>query len=229
MPFGLDDPQKQQAALFTLLLLGGAYLFWQYVYSPLHQERVAVEDRLSTLQAYNDQARALTQPGRVAELRRREAEYQVALATYETMLPSQAEVSALLEDVARAALQEDVSVVSFLPQDPVSGPNLVELPYDVQIQGDYHAIGRFLADVANLPRLVRPVVASLESVEVTTQEGDHTVTNYQVLATMKLSTFIPPEGSAVGVSQAHAGETSMGRSAEPRRAADAAKESPDAG
>lgn len=199
MAFGLDDPQKQQAVLLGLLLMGAGYVFHQYVWSPLHEERVVMEDRLATLEAYNDRARALTQPGRIADLRQREAEFQVALSAYETMLPSRAEVSSLLEDVARAALTYEVDIVNFAPLDPVVGETLVELPYDVQVQGDYHDIGRFLADVANLPRLVRPVVVALEHVEMQTGPEESTAVVHEVLGSLTLSTFIPPDGMAIGV------------------------------
>jgi type IV pilus assembly protein PilO len=196
--FGLDEPERQQAALFALLLLGGVYLFWQYAYSPLKEERVLLQDRVATLQSHNEQARALTQPSRVADLRRREAEFRVALAAYETMLPTESEVSALLEDVARSALTQNIAIVNFSPVESRVGPNLIEVPYDVQVQGGYHDIGRFLADVANLPRLVRPVVVSLQSVEVPDPQ-DAQRTTFEVLATLTLSTFMPPDGVSRGV------------------------------
>lgn len=196
--FGLNDPDRQQAFLFALLLAGGAFLFWQYLHSPLRDERILLEDRLATLQSHNDQARTLTQPSRVAELRQREAEFRVALATYETMLPTESEVSGLLEDVARAALQQNVDVVNFAPLESRAGETLVELPYDVQVQGGYHDIGRFLTDVANLPRLVRPVVLSLQAVEIQVA-GVTGEKRYEVLATLTLSTFMPPGGVSRGV------------------------------
>ena len=199
MAFGLDDPQKQQAILFGMLLVGGGYLFWQYVWGPVHEERVAVEERLTTIETHNDRARALTQPGRIAELRRREAEFEVALAAYETMLPTESEVSGLLEEVARVALENDIAIVNFAPLEPVVAENLTELPFDVQIQGGYHDIGRFLAAVANLPRLVRPVVVSLEVVEIDIHEGDEERTEYEVLAALTLSTFTAPGGVSRGV------------------------------
>ena len=68
MPFGLDSPEKQRVALFALLLAGLVYVFWQYLYTPLRAERLATEEQLATLQSYNDQARALTQPARLREL-----------------------------------------------------------------------------------------------------------------------------------------------------------------
>lgn len=193
MAFGLDDPQKQRAALLILLLLGGGYAFYAYLWSPVRSERVAVQERVATLAQFNDQARVLTQARRIKDLQRREAEYQVALATYEMMLPSEAEVATLLEDVASSALQHNVEIVNFAPLEPLVGEDLLELPYDVQVQGDYHDIGHFLASVASLPRLVRPAVVSLQSVEVEAAT-DTEAAEYAVLATMRLSTFLPSGG-----------------------------------
>ncbi|MGH7563349.1 MAG: hypothetical protein ACREK5_02870, partial [Gemmatimonadota bacterium] len=72
--FGLDSPDRQRIALFALLLVGGAVLFHRYVWSPLHDDRIATETRLARLDRANRQARALTQPARISELERRESE-----------------------------------------------------------------------------------------------------------------------------------------------------------
>ncbi|HET6360593.1 MAG TPA: type 4a pilus biogenesis protein PilO [Gemmatimonadota bacterium] len=209
MAFGLDSPERQRAALFTLLLLGLTYAFWQYLYSPLREERTVLEDRLATIQSYNDQARALTQPARLRELEQQEAEYQVRLAEYETLLPSDAEVPTLLEEVAFAAIENEVKIVNFAPLPEVPGESLVEIPYDVQVQGDYHDVGRFLASVVSFQRVVRPTVSELLQSQAGAVQGVTTAPQapaaaqpdapaaaapppeYEVLATMRLSTYVP--------------------------------------
>jgi len=210
MAFGLDSPDRQRAVLFTLLLAGLAYVFWQYLYSPLREERMVTEERLDTLQSYNDQARALTQPARLRDLEQREAEYQVRLAEYETLLPAEAEVPTLLEEVAFAAIENDVKIINFAPLPEVPGDVLIEIPYDVQVQGDYHDVGRFLASVVSLPRVVRPTISELLQAEVGAVQGLTTAPQaqapegqpaaptqappppeYEVLATMRLSTYVP--------------------------------------
>ena len=129
------------------------------------------------------------------------------LAEYETLLPSEAEVPTLLEEVAFAAIENDVKIVNFAPLPEVPGDVLVEIPYDVQVQGDYHEVGRFLASVVSFPRVVRPTISELLQSEVgavqglTTapqaapatpgQPGDVEETEYEILATMRLSTFVP--------------------------------------
>ena len=197
MAFGLEDPQKQRAFLGVLLALGLGYVFYAYVYGPVHDERVAASERLEEIESYNSQARALSQPRRLNELRRQEAEYQVALAAYETMLPAEAEVAGLLGDVAAGAASNGVTIVNFAPLEAVAGENLTELPYDLQVQGGYHDIGRFLAEIANLPHLVRPSVTAMEQVRIEEeapegQDGDREANvRYEVLATMRLATFLP--------------------------------------
>ena len=209
MAFGLDSPDRQRAALFTLLLVGLTYAFWAYLYSPLREERTVIEDRLATIESYNDQARALTQPARLRDLEQREAEYQVRLAEYETLLPSDAEVPTLLEEVAFAAIENDVKIVNFAPLPELAGESLVEIPYDVQVQGDYHAVGRFLASVVSFQRVVRPTVSELLQAEMGAIQGmtaapqappaappgtpadAEPAPEYEVLATMRLSTYVP--------------------------------------
>lgn len=193
--FGINDPEHQKTAVFVLLIVGGAVLFYMYLWSPLHTERVLADEHLTSLIRANDAARAVTQPRRVRELRQREAEYEVALAAYETMLPSSAEVPGLLEEVARSALENEVEIVNFTPAAPIVGADLIEHRYELQVQGGYHDVGHFLAAIVNLSRLVRPTVQVLEAVEVE-PATDRLDAEYEVLATIVLSTFVPAADSA---------------------------------
>jgi Tfp pilus assembly protein PilO len=175
--------------------MGLGYVYYAYLWKPVHEERVVLEERRDELEGYNDQARALTQPRRLNELRRQEAEYQVALAAYTAMLPSGAEVADLLGDIAAAAVQNDVAIVNFAPLEPTVGEDLTEVPFDLQVQGPYHDVGFFLADIANLVRLVRPAVSALEQIRIEGQAPREGLAKppptYEVLATVRLSTFVP--------------------------------------
>lgn len=185
---GLDSPERQRVALLALGIVGGALLFQRYAWSPLHEERLATETHRTRLERANRQARAVTQPARVTELERQESRFEVALAAYEAMLPDRSEASALLSGVAGAALSADVDIVSFAPRDEIAGPVLVEIPYDVQVQGSYHDVGRFLAGVVNLPQLVRPEVVALIGLPVESPERGEP--RHQVLGTLVLSAYV---------------------------------------
>lgn len=185
---GLDSPERQRMALFALLLVGGALLFHRYAWSPLHADRIATEAHLARLDRVNRQARTLTQPARISELERREREYEMALAAYETLLPDHSEAMSLLTGVSSAALSAEVDIVSFAPREKIVGEVLVEIPYEVQVQGSYHAIGSFLAGVINLPQIVRPEVVTLAG--VVDESPDRGEVEAQVLGTLVLSAYL---------------------------------------
>ncbi|MGH7557958.1 MAG: type 4a pilus biogenesis protein PilO [Gemmatimonadota bacterium] len=185
---GLDSPDRQRMALFGLLLVGGAVLFHRYVWSPLHDDRIATETHLARLDRTNRQARALTQPTRISELERLESEYEVALAAYEPLFPHRSEAMGLLAGVSSAALSADVEIVSFAPREKIEGKVLVEIPYEVEVQGSYHDIGRFLAGVINLPQIVRPEVINLAG--VFDDDPDRGELEHQVLGTLVLSAYV---------------------------------------
>ena len=191
---GLDSPERQRVALLALVVVGGALLFQRYAWSPLHEERLATEAHRTRLELANRQARAVTQPARVTELERQESRFEVALAAYEAMLPDRSEASALLSGVAGAALSADVDIVSFAPRDEIAGEVLVEIPYDVQVQGSYHDVGRFLAGVVNLPQLVRPEMVALIGVPVESPERGEP--GHQVLGTLLLSAYVRADETA---------------------------------
>jgi len=189
--FGLDDPGQQKTVVTVLLMIGAAVLFYQYEWSPLRADRLAAEQHLSLIEQTNRQARAVTQPQRVADLKRRESDFRVAMAAYDEILPSAAEVPLLLAQVSSAALTEHVEIVQFTPLDARAGEDLVEFPYDLQVQGRYHEIGQFLAAIVNLPRIVRPTIVSLEGVLAPPTRGFEEPKN-EVVATIALSAFARP-------------------------------------
>ncbi len=101
-----------------------------------------------------------------------------------------------------------MKIVNFAPLPEISGESLIEIPYDVQVQGDYHDVGRFLASVVSFQRVVRPTVSELLQSEVGAVMGMTTAPpaptaappgapaaeaqpEYEVLATMRLSTYVP--------------------------------------
>ena len=107
-----------------------------------------------------------------------------------------------------AAIENDVKIVNFAPLPEIPGESLIEIPYDVQVQGDYHEVGRFLASVVSFQRVVRPTVTELLQSEMGAVQGltsappapqptepgtavEEAPPEYEVLATMRLATYVP--------------------------------------
>lgn len=96
-------------------------------------------------------------------------------------LPNRSEVEALLIEVNQAGLGRGLQFELFRPGNEVVKDFYAELPVTVKINGSYHDIGAFAADIAKLPRIV-----TLNGISVTPLKGgdltlDATVKTFRYL------------------------------------------------
>ncbi len=69
-------------------------------------------------------------------------------------LPSATEMPELLEDISRTGHTSGLSIVAIQPNQEIEKEFYVELPIEIKVSGNYHQIGSFISQVANLPRIV---------------------------------------------------------------------------
>jgi len=87
-------------------------------------------------------------------LRKQKAQVGEYVATLEKQLPSKAEMDALLSDINQAGLGRGLQFELFRPGQVVAKDYYAELPIDIKVSGNYHDVGAFSSDIANLPRIV---------------------------------------------------------------------------
>ncbi len=87
-------------------------------------------------------------------LRKQRNQVNEYVSTLEKQLPSKAEMDALLSDINQAGLGRGLQFELFKPGQVVVKDYYAELPIDIKVTGNYHDIGSFTSDVANLPRIV---------------------------------------------------------------------------
>ena len=93
----------------------------------------------------------------VADLPRFEAEYEQLHQRWSLaaeLLPTDRQVSALLRKITLAAQQTGVQFVVFRPSGPRNEQYYTEMPLQITVNGGYHQIGSFLAELANLRRII---------------------------------------------------------------------------
>lgn len=93
----------------------------------------------------------------VADLPRFEAEYEQLHQRWELaaeLLPADRQLSSLLRKITLAAEQSGVEFRVFRPSSPKSEQYYTELPLQLQVQGGYHQVGSFLAELANMRRII---------------------------------------------------------------------------
>ena len=93
----------------------------------------------------------------VADLPRFEAEYEQLHQRWTMaaeLLPTDRQYAALLRKVTLAGEQTGVSFVLFRPSSPRPETYYTELPVEITVNGGYHQVGAFLAELANMRRII---------------------------------------------------------------------------
>jgi len=149
-------------ALMLLVILGlGAFFDWKDQYEALEQAR-AQEQKLRVDYA-EKKAKAVNYDLYVAQL----AEIEQSFGALVKQLPNRSEIDALLTDVNQAGLGRGLVFELFKPavQERLSD-FYAELPINIRITGNYHDMGAFASDVAQLPRIV-----TLNDVAISNDKG----------------------------------------------------------
>jgi type IV pilus assembly protein PilO len=86
------------------------------------------------------------------------------------MLPTSKEIAALLTQVTLAGQQSGVEFAIFKPGAPRQEDFYAVYPTQVRVEGAYHAVGRFMAEIANLSRIVNFVDLNFAAADEPTRD-----------------------------------------------------------
>lgn len=76
------------------------------------------------------------------------------METLVSMLPTDAELPALLDDINESARRQQLEIDFIRLGDARVKPFYITQPFDIQVRGGYHALAEFVSSVAALPRIV---------------------------------------------------------------------------
>jgi type IV pilus assembly protein PilO len=146
-------PVLPKAAILLAILLAivaaGAMLDWKDQYEALdraQQEESKLKEEYAT-----KKAKAINYDIYVQQLKEIEQSFGALLK----QLPNKAEMDALLTDINQAGLGRGLEFELFKPAAQERLADFyAELPISVRITGNYHDMGAFASDVAQLPRIV---------------------------------------------------------------------------
>jgi type IV pilus assembly protein PilO len=165
------SPAAQKTVLSVLLAGGVLAVFFFTHFLPFGYPNQ--QEKLNALRAdyekkSTDLARARAS---VADLPRFEAEYDQLHERWSLaaeLLPADRQLAALLRKITLAGQQTGVRFMVFRPNSQKAEQYYTEMPVQVTVYGGYHQVGSFLAELANLRRIVTVSNVRL----MTNQKGD---------------------------------------------------------
>ena len=185
MPLLPQDQRHQSMLLVVILCVAAAALYYVYVFRSNAEEILEQADRVETLEMQNELAEARI--GDLQRLRDRLSTAERQFTTLQRLVPSGAEVPAIYEAIATQTQALNLELINVEPLPPVAadsaGP-LLRQEWQMEVEGEYHAVGTFLTRVASFDRIVRPRVTQIVPTE-TTPSG-----RQRVRVAFQLETFV---------------------------------------
>lgn len=169
----------------ALAVVAGYFLYWQSQYEELEagaQQELKLRDEftLKVGQAVN-----------LEELKRQKEKVDQYVVQMEKQLPGKAEMAALLSDINNAGTGRGLTFELFKPNRVDVKDYYAEQPIELRVNGSYHDLGAFAADLAGMARIV-----TLNNISLDTKpkEGKELPAGMlQLNATAKTFRYLDPE------------------------------------
>ena len=191
-----QDQRQQSMLLIVIVSIAAAALYYVYVFRPGSDELIELTEQTEDLELQNELAEARI--GDLQRLRDRLSYAEEQFTLLQRLVPSGAEVPAIYEAIATQTQALNLRLINVEPLPPVdadSSGTLLRQEWQMEVEGEYHAVGTFLARVASFDRIVRPRVTQIVPAEMTPS-------GRQIIrATFQLETFVlgtPETQSAEG-------------------------------
>jgi type IV pilus assembly protein PilO len=157
-------PSLPKIAAFLAAVVAVVAVGWFGLLSSATEELEA--SRQQEPQLKDNYVSRLRQAVNLSELRKQKLQVQEYVTQLEKQLPGKAEMDALLSDINQAGLGRGLQFELFRPGQIQTKEYYAELPITIRVNGRYHDIGAFAADVANLSRIV-----TLQNLNITQGTG----------------------------------------------------------
>lgn len=182
------DQAGQKRLLIGALPFLIAFGYYQFVDNGTRAEIESLESEFEILDQHVQTARARSNPAAIAAAQRRLALFEEHVKQLEQLVPREEEVARLLYSMAERARDAGVEIGLMRPEDEQPGQFYNDHPHAMAVIGTYHDIGRFMADIGSLSRIVVPMELRIQQRPNETTRGGIP----RLQADFKLHTYVIP-------------------------------------
>lgn len=171
---GIPSFYRWLIILGLVLFLG--VLYWNFLYQPYAEEMTALQESIDAKQ------QTIAKHQKVAEkldtFRTQVSELEAKLRTLLRELPESRELPGMIRRISDVGIRTGLQINLIKPQPEQRKEFYAEIPIQVRVKGPYHAVGRFLDDLAHLERIIS--VDGIQ-IEANNQETQCTATTFRFL------------------------------------------------
>jgi len=147
----MTKQQQKTLMLVLVFVIGGGYVYWNYMLMPTLRSIKEREQRYTDL--VGQIAQAERQARRLPALRSELERLQVDLSSLEKQLPTDKDIPNILRTLTREALQQGLQFSRLSPKPLVKQQYFEIIPFDLQFMGTLHGLARFLSSLGQQDRI----------------------------------------------------------------------------
>jgi type IV pilus assembly protein PilO len=170
--------------LFFFITTAGAFWFFVWQNQMPRLEKAQAEERELRTTFETKQKKAANFSAYKAQL----AEIERSFGTMLRQLPGKTEIPNLLVDISQTGLGAGLQEELFQPMDELRKDFYAEKPIKIRLSGSYHEFGRFVSEIAALPRIV-----TLHDIEITPKDKDAAFDELVLNVTAKTYRYLDEE------------------------------------
>lgn len=197
-----DHPGDQLKLLTILALVGAGAIYWTQLHAPRSAVLAVQERRLGRLVIRSAEQEARAESLRAVRLRG--AEEGSRIRVLRGLIAKRGEIPAIHAEVVGRARKGGLALLRVSPREVGAGEGeyLHRHRWELVLEGNFHSLGRYVAEIASLDRLLRPSVTAVEPAG-TPARG--------VRAQLELDAFLlPPAADSPAVSGRRSGPSAAG-------------------
>ena len=159
--------------VFVLLL---AVLYWYFLYQPYSEEMAALQERITSKRETVEKYQKIA--AQLETFRTQVSELEARLHALLRELPESREIPGMIRQISDVGVRTGLQINLIKPLPEQRKEFYAEIPIQVRVKGQYHAVGRFFDDLAHLERVIS--VDGIQ-IEATSQETQCLATTFRFL------------------------------------------------
>jgi len=159
--------------VFVVLL---AVLYWYFLYQPYSEEMAALQERITSKRQTVEKNQKIA--AQLETFRTQVSELEARLHALLRELPESREIPGMIRQISDLGVRTGLQISLIKPMLEQRKEFYAEIPIQVRVKGQYHAVGRFFDDLAHLERVIS--VDGIQ-IEATSQETQCLATTFRFL------------------------------------------------